>query len=47
MDEIAKGLAEFHRQLRLEGFSSGEALQLTGVYLTAMLTGAMTQQAGG
>lgn len=44
MDEIAKGLAEFRRSLRLEGFTVAESLQLTGVYLTAMLTGALTQQ---
>lgn len=44
MDEIAKCMAEFRRSLRLEGFTAAESLHLTGVYLTAMLTGAMTQQ---
>lgn len=47
MDEIAKGLADFRRSLRLEGFTAQEAMHLTGVYLTAMLTGAMTSQGVG
>lgn len=46
MDEIAKGLAEFRRSLRLEGFTASESMHLTGVYLTAMLTGALSQQVG-
>lgn len=46
MDEIAKNMADFRRNLRLEGFTASEALHLTGVYLTALLTGAMEQQGG-
>jgi hypothetical protein len=42
MEDIAKVLAEFRRELRLAGFTESEAFKLTTTYMVELLRGSLT-----